>query len=79
MRTSIAHADRGLVSVSGRGVLAVELDFAGVRVVAPSWLDEVLTSLREAYGNRVRCLPSANASLAQSLKTLDAVPDESTA
>ena len=32
----------------------VELDFTGVRVVAPSLLDEVLTSLREEYGNRVR-------------------------
>jgi hypothetical protein len=51
----------------------IELDFTGVRVVAPSWLDEVLTALREEYGDRVRCLPSANASLVESLKTLDAV------
>ena len=51
---------------------SIELDFAGVRVVAPSWLDEVLTSLREEYGDRVRCLPSTNASLVESLKTLDA-------
>jgi len=50
----------------------VELDFAGVRVVAPSWLDEVLTSLREEFGDRVRCMPSANPSLTESLKTLDA-------
>jgi hypothetical protein len=50
----------------------IELDFAGVRVVAPSWLDEVLTSLREEYGERVQCLPSSNASLVESLKTLDA-------
>jgi hypothetical protein len=48
----------------------LEVDFAGVRVVAPSWLDEVLTSLREEYGDRVRCLPSNNASLVQSLETL---------
>ena len=54
----------------------VELDFAGVRVVAPSWLDEVLTLLREEYGNRVRCAPSSNASLVQSLKTLEALPGE---
>ena len=57
----------------------IELDFTGVRVVAPSWLDEVLTSLREGYGDRVRCLPSANESLAQSLKTLEAFPHDSTA
>ena len=52
----------------------VELDFAGVRVVGPSWLDEVLTSLKEEYGDRVRCRPSTNASLLQSLKTLEAEP-----
>jgi hypothetical protein len=49
----------------------IELDFAGVRVVAPSWLDEVLSALRDAYGDRVRCLPSTNASLLESLKTLE--------
>jgi len=52
----------------------IELDFAGVRVVAPSWLDEVLTLLREEHGDRIRCLPSDNASLLQSLKTLEQVP-----
>jgi len=56
----------------------IELDLTGVRVVA-SWLDEVLTSLREEYGERVRCLPSANASLVESLKTLDAVRGQSEA
>jgi STAS-like domain of unknown function (DUF4325) len=49
----------------------IELDFDGVLVVAPSWLDEVLTGLRETYGNRVRCLPSPNASLRESLRTLE--------
>jgi hypothetical protein len=48
----------------------VELDFEGVLVVAPSWLDEVLFGLREAYGDRVHCLPSPNASLKASLDTL---------
>ena len=50
---------------------SIELDFAGVKVVAPSWLDEVLTSLREAYGDRVRCLPTENASVLESLATLE--------
>jgi hypothetical protein len=49
---------------------SIELDFEGVLVVAPSWLDEVLRSLRTRYGNRVRCLPSENASLVESLKIL---------
>jgi hypothetical protein len=54
----------------------IELDFTGVQVVAPGWLDEVLTALRGEYGDRVRCLPSDNASLVQSLKTLETVARE---
>jgi hypothetical protein len=50
----------------------IELDFEGVLVVAPSWLDEVLYGLRQHYGDRVRCLASDNASLIESLKTIDA-------
>jgi hypothetical protein len=53
----------------------IELDFEGVLVVAPSWLDEVLFGLRQAYGDRVRCLPSPNASLRASLDTLADVVD----
>lgn len=52
----------------------IDLDFTGVRVVGPSWLDEVLTLLRQEYGDRVRCLPSNNQTVAQSLKTLEAPP-----
>jgi hypothetical protein len=48
----------------------IELDFEGVLVVAPSWLDEVLTGLRTRHGDRVHCLPSKNASLAASLEVL---------
>ena len=35
------------------------------------WLDEVLSGLREVFGDRVRCLPSPNASLRESLRTLE--------
>lgn len=50
----------------------VELDFEGVLSVGPSWLDEVLTALRKAYGpKRVVCLPSANPSVAASLKAIE--------
>lgn len=52
---------------------SVELDFSGVQVVAPSWLDEVLFSLREEFGDRVRCLPSENVSLIESLKHLESL------
>ena len=49
----------------------IELDFTGVQVMTPSWLEEVLTGLREKFGDRVRCLPSDNASVIASLKTLE--------
>jgi hypothetical protein len=54
----------------------VELDFEGVLVVAPSWLDEVLRGLRERFGPRVRCLPSRNSSLVKSLEVLGEQTEE---
>ncbi len=58
-------------SVNPDDTEAIELDFEGVKVVAPSWLDEVLTALRDAFGDRVACLPSQNPTVIESLKTLD--------
>lgn len=49
----------------------IELDFSGVKVVAPSWLDEVLTGLRGEYGDRVVCLPTENSSVIESLKVIE--------
>ena len=51
----------------------IELDFDGVLSVGPSWLDEVLTSLRKDHGrDRVVCLPTKNLSVIESLKVIDA-------
>jgi len=50
----------------------IELDFTGVLSVGPSWLDEVLSFLRNEYGKeRVICLPSGNSSVVQSLNIID--------
>lgn len=50
----------------------IELDFTGVDVIAPSWLDEVLNGLSSEYGcDRVRIIQSQNLSLIESLKTLE--------
>lgn len=50
----------------------IELDFTGVLSVGPSWLDEVLSFLRNEYGNeRVVCLPTDNPSVNQSLKVIN--------
>ena len=50
----------------------IELDFDGVVSVGPSWLDEVLSALREEYGRkRVICLPTKNLSVVESLRVID--------
>jgi hypothetical protein len=49
----------------------IELEFEGVKVVAPSWLDEVLTALRDAFGDRVTCRSTQNQTVIESLKTLE--------
>lgn len=48
----------------------IELDFTGVQVMTPSWLDEVLGGLQREFGDRVRCLPSENPTVIESLKSL---------
>ena len=49
----------------------IELDFAGVVSVGPSWLDEVLSALRLEYGaERIVCLPTTNLSVIESLKVI---------
>ncbi len=53
----------------------IELDFEGVLSIGPSWLDEVLFSLRAQYGkDRVICLPTENPSVIESLKVINAQP-----
>lgn len=48
----------------------IELDFTGVQVMTPSWLDEVLQGLKAEYGDRVHCLPSDNPTVIESLKAI---------
>ena len=49
---------------------AIELDFEGVKVLAPSWADEFLTALKEKFKNPIKILPTSNASIVASLKLL---------
>ncbi|MBI2336913.1 MAG: STAS-like domain-containing protein [Deltaproteobacteria bacterium] len=49
----------------------IELDFAGVKVMTPSWLGEVLQGLNQEFGDRVHCLPSNNPTVIESLKVLE--------
>lgn len=48
----------------------IELDFDGVKVLAPSWADEFISGLRSEYGDRVVCLPSSNPSVVASLQII---------
>lgn len=47
----------------------IEVDFSGVKVLAPSWADEVITKLAREYTD-VRLTHTENASVQATLKTL---------
>lgn len=49
---------------------SIDIDFSGVKVVAPSWLDEFLTPLKEEYGDKVKLGQSDNQSVLASLATI---------
>ncbi len=50
----------------------IELDFTGVDVVAPSWLDEVLTPLKKKYGkDRITIIPGGCTTLDLSLEGIE--------
>ncbi len=56
-----------LKGVSGTEEIIV--DFEGVLVLTPSWIDEFLTPLRKQYGVRVKLIHTTeNASVVESLK-----------
>lgn len=52
----------------------IELDFSGVQVATPSWLDEFITPLRQQYGDKVRCSHTENPSVQASLEILQTTP-----
>ena len=47
----------------------IEIDFEGVKVLAPSWADEMITKLAEQF-KHVSFLNTENASVQATLKTL---------
>ncbi|MEI7690500.1 MAG: DUF4325 domain-containing protein [bacterium] len=48
----------------------IEIDFAGVLSLSPSWADEFFRVLEEIYGDKVIYLPSDNPSVRATLKIL---------
>lgn len=49
---------------------AIEIDFAKVAVLTPSWADEFLTPLLKLHSNRVKLLDTKNPSVKATLKIL---------
>jgi len=49
----------------------VEINFAGVVSLSPSWADEFFTALKNMYGNRIKYLPTDNPSVIETLKILE--------
>ncbi len=47
----------------------IEIDFSGVKVLAPSWADEVITKIVEDFKN-IKLLNTENSSVQATLKTL---------
>ena len=47
----------------------IEIDFEGVKVLTPSWADEVITKVAEKFTN-VKLLNTENATVQATLKTL---------
>lgn len=47
----------------------IEIDFSGVKVMGPSWADEVITKIAEKYKN-YKLLNTENSSVQATLKTL---------
>ena len=47
----------------------IEIDFSGVKVITPSWADEVITPLAKKFKN-VKLLNTENATVQATLKTL---------
>jgi hypothetical protein len=50
---------------------SIELDFEGVKVLAPSWADEFLSGLKKNFKNPIKILPTNNSSVIESLKILE--------
>ncbi|MDO8593013.1 MAG: STAS-like domain-containing protein [bacterium] len=48
---------------------AIEIDFSGVKVLAPSWADEVITKLAHEFNN-IKLANTDNSSVKATLKTL---------
>ncbi len=68
-REAFLAASAYLLSPAPTG--AIELDFEGVKVLAPSWADEFLSGLKKKFSNPIKILPTKNPSVIESIKALE--------
>ena len=48
----------------------ISLDFADVKVLAPSWADEFISGIKSRFNNKINYLNTENPSVKASLKTV---------
>lgn len=48
----------------------ITLDFADVKVLAPSWADEFITGVKEMFSNTIEYINTSNPSVKATLKTV---------
>ena len=46
------------------------LDFEGIKVLAPSWVDEFISGIKSEYQNKIQYINTENPSVKASLKTV---------
>ena len=51
----------------------VEIEFAGIGAISPSWADEFLTPLLKTYGARLLLRPTTNSSVAPTIQLLEQI------
>jgi len=51
----------------------IEIDFAGVLTLAPSWADEFITGLKKQFGDRIVLRTSDNLSVKATLEILNKI------
>lgn len=51
----------------------LEISFEGIVTFSPSWGDEVITSLKQTYGDRLVLQPTNNLSVVETLELLESI------
>jgi hypothetical protein len=51
----------------------VEIEFASIGAISPSWADEFLTPLLKTYGTRLVLRPTTNTSVAPTIRLLEQI------